>query len=481
MKKISRLCSALVCSMILILNSCGNNDPAPNNTDPIVTEPGTPLGSSASSSIGPAGGTITSSDGKVSIVIPEGALPANTTISIQPITNNGPLGLGLGYRFEPEGTTFAKPITINFLYDDKLLDDASEEFLWIITQASDGTWNAMLKSETNKTTKTVSVQTTHFSDWAIARFIDLSLVPSSKTIGKNKKVDLMLTGFRRDKVSEDYEFAPLVKINDNNLESLTPLMPIANDIEKRNLQFSVKSWSLNGTTAPTSGNFGALTASNLTATYTAPGQRPTRNVVAVTVNLETTNPSGAKMNFSVTSNITIVDAEQFILLTVDGVSYEYYQWGFNGSIPPDPNDVRIANCTYDPEEDILSFGGGHYLNSSTQVSAIGIQLENPSEGSFSLKCMYQDGNDDMTFFIGTADKVYELTRVVKTSDGSRCDIEYTCADMQLTLYMYEDKPMGNVRGYFSGTLYERTDDTENNCKSSIPHTVEAEFWLTRAN
>lgn len=481
MEKISSRLCGVICAVILLLNSCGKDDPSPaaNSTDPVVTEKGTPQGTSTSASIGAAGGTLQSSDERVSVTIPAGALSSNTTISIQPISNNGPLGLGLGYRLEPEGTTFAQPVTISFKYDDGLLLDSNEDFLWIITQANDGSWNAMLKSEVNKTTKTVTVESTHFSDWALGRFIDLTLEPVKRTVLKNQTVNLKISGFIRDQKNEELdELAPLRTIVDDGLDYLAPLTPIP-PVESRQMQFRVKSWSLNGTSAPTSGSSGSLTASNMTAVYKAPDKRPSRNPVAVSVNLESSNKEGSKSSYMLTSNITVIENEQFITVRVDGQTYEYYQWGFNGSVPPDPNDLEIANCGYDEDTKVLTLGGGHYINGSDQVSAFALAVENPAESSYKLKCMYDDGVDDATFQLGS--KIYNLNRFVRTKDNDNCDTEMTCGDVNVTIFMYEDKQFGNVRGFFSGTIYEETSDVEDNCESSIPHTIDGEFWLSRAN
>lgn len=471
--------------MILLLNSCGKDDPSPNNnnsTDPIVTERGDEQGTATSATIGAAGGTVQSSDERISVTIPAGALTSNTNISIQPIKNNGPLGIGSGYRLEPEGTTFAQPVTISFKYDDGLLSDANENFLWIITQASDGTWNAMLKSEVNTATKTVSVKSTHFSDWVLAKFIDLSLDPTSKSVGNNGTVNLKIKGFAStDATGELDDLAPLKNIPDDGLDYLAPLTPIP-PVGERKMIFRVKGWTLNGSAAPTSGSSGSLNASNLTAVYKAPDKKPSRNPVAVSVNLEGSNKEGgSQASYMLTSNIMIVDNEQFLTVRVDGETYEYYQWGFNGSVPPDADDLHIANCGYDDTEDVLSFGGGHYLNGSTQVTAFAISIKNPAERSYNLECLYDDGDDDVTFQIGMGGKVYELRRWIRTSDGDNCEVEYTCGEVEVTIFFYENKQFGNVRGFFSGTIYEDNDELEENCKTPIAHTIDGEFFLVRAS
>jgi len=154
--------------------------------NPLITGVGVPDGVQTSATVGASGGTLTSSDGKLTVSIPAGALSANTLISIQPISNEGSLALGAAYRIGPENIKFNQPVKLIFHYDNQLLGGMPEDFLWIITQEDDRSWNALLKSAIDKTAKTVTVSTGHFSDWALGQFISLSLTPSSKTLKKGE-------------------------------------------------------------------------------------------------------------------------------------------------------------------------------------------------------------------------------------------------------------------------------------------------------
>jgi hypothetical protein len=75
---------------------------------------GDPQGTATVQTIDAAGGSLTSADGRVTLDMPAGALSTATTVSIQPITNTTPNGLALNYRLEPEGTTFAVPVSLTF-------------------------------------------------------------------------------------------------------------------------------------------------------------------------------------------------------------------------------------------------------------------------------------------------------------------------------------------------------------------------------
>lgn len=449
-----------------------------NNMNPIITNVGVPNGAATSSSIGASGGIITSADGKLSVSIPQGALSSNTTISIQPISNEGPLGLGSAYRLSPENIRFNQPVKLIFHYDNQLLAGVPEDFLWLITQQDDGSWNALLKSMINKTEKTVTVSTDHFSDWTLGRFIDLALTPSSKTLKKGESVQLQVTGFARNSNSGDDELAPLVPIRGSG-EGLTPLTPIPAP-EARLLEFRLKGWSLNGASAPVSGSSGSLNPSGLSATYKAPNSRPPRNPVAVSASLESTDQQGRKQSYLLTSNISIVDADLFLLLTVDGTTYEYYQYGFNGTVPPDPNNLTIANCGIDAN--MLSIAGTHVQNNSNLISSFVLSVKNPTSGTLTLNCLLGSGQDEAQFTLGSQQAVYDINQYIRTKKpGGNCDVVSKCANIAITFTDYENKPMGRVAGFFSGVLYEDKPGFSDDCENPIAHNITGEFWLTRAN
>lgn len=466
------------CLIIILLNliRCSDDESVSNNK-PIVTDRGSVQGSAVTASIGTAGGSLTSVDGNLTVTIPAGALTSNTTISIQPISNEGPLGLGLGYRLSPEGTTFQQPVTLSFKYNDELLDNAEEDFLWIITQANDGSWNALLKSEVNTSTKTVTVTTTHFSDWALGRFIDLKLDPASKTVEKGKSVTLKLSGFASDQPDSPDDLAPLVPI-DPNVDVLTPLTPIPPN-EEQYQRFTITGWSLNGSMAPVSNSNGSLNASKNNATYKAPNATPSVNPVAVSVHLEGRKKNGQTSTYMLTSSISIVESDLYVLVRVDDQFYEYYQYGFNGSIPPDPNNISIANCGKSGDGGLL-LGGLHIQNGATQVSSFGLEIANPvNEGAVPLSCLYDDGDDDASFQLGMAEKTYTIGYTKRTPVNQTCDYEYLCGEITVTFTQYENKFRGNVSGFFSGKLYEPA--SENSCQTDIVHAISGTFQLKRAD
>ena len=459
--------------VVLFLQACKKSDStAPQNDSPFVTEKGTVTGDISSASIGASGGVLQSVDGNLTVSIPSGALSTTTSISIQPISSEAPLSFGSGFRLLPEGTTFSKPVTITFHYTEQFLQETPEDFLWIVTQAGDGTWNAMLKSIVDKNAKTVSIETTHFSDWALGKFIDFKLAPANSSVLKGKTVELHIVGFSRNKALNDNdELAPLPSPSDLG-DGLTPLTPIP-PLESRLMDFKVKQWTMNGAPAPVSNSNGSLSVSGNSATYTAPNKKPTINPIAVTVQLETSNKEGKKASYLVTSSINVVDEDLYVILTVDGQTYEYYQYGFNGIIPPDPKDISIAHCGSDGEK--LSIVANEILNSTDMKNSFAIVINNPSATTRSLVGFNKNGSDEMTF-MPLFPVAYKLDYTKRTpKPNNTCETEELCGNSSVTLTTYNSS--STIEGSFSGTIYEDNSAFSGQCKSAVPHSVSGKFRL----
>ncbi len=430
------------------------------SNNPIKTEKGTPAGDMSTTSIGTSGGTISSTDGNLTVTIPAGALSTTTTVSIQPITNNAPLGVGLGYRLMPEGTTFSQPVTLTFNYTQGLLGDSKEEFLWIVTQASDGSWNAMLKSVLDTINKTVTVQSTHFSDWSLGKFIDLTLNPTSKSLKKGKSVTLTVSGFVSSNTDE--ELQPLTVFNGHG----TPASPT----ESRLVDFKVTQWTMNGVAAPVSNNNGSLSPSSNSATYTAPNNIPKTNPVAVSVQLATSDKYGKQKKYLLVSNITVVD-DGYINLTIDNQSYTYNQYFINGNYPTDLTNYSNIICTYSAKH--LSITSTYYQGTTMQ-NVFELNLNNPAVGP---KVLVQ--TEDILFSL-TPDKVtYSFSYVTYKPDGTGgCAANQTIGAATVTILAIDPitptgTNLGNyqISGTFSGTIY----DNPTECNAAKPHTINGDF------
>ena len=121
-----------------------------------------------SGTVGPEGGTVTSLDGRLTIVIPPGALKSRVPITIG-LAEDTPSGaIGPAYQLGPIGTLFSQPVTINYTYEAADLGATPADELHVAT-AHGVAWLTLGAATTNATTRTVSGQTTHFSVYAVVR------------------------------------------------------------------------------------------------------------------------------------------------------------------------------------------------------------------------------------------------------------------------------------------------------------------------
>ena len=149
----------LVCAMS-VFAGCA----ADLKTTAAVTAVGDPSGTASTTTVGAAGGTVRSSDGKLELVVPAGALAAETALSVTPISVTAPGGVR-SWRLGPEGTTFSKPASLKLTFSDADLGGSKSDAVRVAFQDADRHWKAIKASTVDATSITVS--TTHFSDWSL--------------------------------------------------------------------------------------------------------------------------------------------------------------------------------------------------------------------------------------------------------------------------------------------------------------------------
>ncbi len=132
------------------------------------TEAGKPDGEKTSASIGKDGGRLMSSDKRIELIFPAGALSSNTIIIIQPTTNPAVGGIGKGYSLEPSGTQFQKPVQFIYHYTDEEADGDSPELIGLATQDKKGFWLQMGNIKVDTNSKTVTGNINHFSAYVPA-------------------------------------------------------------------------------------------------------------------------------------------------------------------------------------------------------------------------------------------------------------------------------------------------------------------------
>jgi len=223
---------------------------------------GTSVGSPVTATMDSTGGTIASSDGRLVMTFPAGAVTAATDVSIQNITSTVPNGLGSAYRLLPEGTTFSQPVTLTFHLSD--MENNGIDSIFIASQHADNFWYSQPHQIRDATAETVSVSATHFSDWSLVGTIVLTPIKTRVRTGT-------VTSFTGTIVLVDPNENVLADPEADELE-----IPTGSTLDKMN---SPRTWAVNFITG---GNTRLGQISDPGA-YTAPGSVPSPSNVTVMV------------------------------------------------------------------------------------------------------------------------------------------------------------------------------------------------------
>jgi hypothetical protein len=235
--------------------------------EPVATEVGIPLGEAATQVIGPAGGVIESLDGTLRIEVPAGALATEQTFTIQPISNHAHGKIGGAFRLGPEGVSFASPARLTFHFTQEQILATAPQLLRVASQNSEGFWELHEALTLDADQGTVSVETTHFSDWSLVTGALLS--PAEATVRPGETVSLSVVICER--VQPEDLLTPLVA-------ECRPSEVIGN---------LTRNWSVNGTPGG-NGSVGTITVQeDRTALYTAPATAPQPSTVAVSTEYTT--------------------------------------------------------------------------------------------------------------------------------------------------------------------------------------------------
>ena len=255
--------------------------------------------------IGPEGGTLVSADEHLMLTIPQGALSKTIHFISKGITNKAYGGIGQSIQISPEGTTFAVPVTMTFTLDDDQLSTSdvadSLNSTGIAYLGTDKQWHWVTGATYDATAKTVTVQTTHLSNWSPVYGEQLS--PLSTTVDINDTVTFNVIGC----------YAPN--------SAGTFVLGHKCDTETASLTTSVKEWAVNGIVGGNA-TVGTISGSGLSATYTAPAQKPSPGTVDVTARLDSSKLTSR--NAVVFSHVTITEPHK----TLDGKIVFDFNWLF---------------------------------------------------------------------------------------------------------------------------------------------------------
>lgn len=406
---------AIYTLLLLGIYSCKkNNSDQAGPTPPehgAVRGKGAPAGEAVHVKIGPAGGRLTTTDGRIQLEVPAGAVTRETDFSIQPISNTLPGSPGKGYRLLPEGQTFAQPVKLTFHYDDADLVNTSAQALYVAFQGNDGIWKMIPQTTLSETAKTLTVNTTHFSDWAI--FAEFYLEVGSR--------ELKPKGTTSIDIMSPFLLAPL-----------TPGAPmeIGNNYYAEDNAKNIRNWQVF--------NEGTLqvAANKKQSTYTAPNAIPSHNPVEVSVEIYNIVPPGvnrpsATGKVILLTRIYIVD-ETYFIAEINGVSqsltsifYLEDEQGIiiNGNIGATTSSIMLF---------LSGHNTGYYPYNMDQVANTGVAVYNVRPGEGYVPTYSPCYEDDVLSPGG-------ITIEKKEKSG---DVEYVTGRFAATVYREEGQCPG---------------------------------------
>jgi hypothetical protein len=271
----------LLFSLSLIFITC--SDDAPTSQTPTTgaaTAVGISAGTKSETTIGAAGGTVRSSDSLLMLIIPPGALSLETAISIEPITNTAPGGIGRSYRLLPSGLTFAQPAVLSIRYGSTTLSPSSLVIAW---QGSDNIWQGMIDaSDVSTDLQVVAAAITHFTDFALYR--RWFIVPDTFSVKVRQSASLVV--YTTD----------LPDVGDS-----TTLSPLPNPYAIAAAE--VTGWAVEHLPG---GNevFGTIAGAGASAAYTAPNTVPDENPVEVEATIDRSSEGQPDLEVTALVNIT---------------------------------------------------------------------------------------------------------------------------------------------------------------------------------
>ncbi|MBI5098732.1 MAG: hypothetical protein HZB30_05785 [Nitrospirae bacterium] len=329
---------------------------------PVATPVGTPDGNAATATIGPAGGTLSSPDSKLALSIPAGALTSDTVITIQPITNNAHGGIGKGYRLTPDGQVFQQPVSLTFTYTDQGLSGAVADALGVAYQSSDGYWYWMANPVVDKTAKTVTATTTHFTDYVNVAGYNLRPGATNVKVGQTVRLKL-LNCYLEDDGSGLYSVG--LRCDDTSASGVAPT------------HYRVSEWAVNGVAGGNS-TVGTISGDSTSATYTAPASKPTPNTVAVSARIT----DGTAYVDTLVSNITIVGGYTGTV---------QFTWSANGGF----SASGTANVTWTQSstvQNVRQYQASGTINADVTVPGCGTKHDSGPIANGILQLNYSDIN-----------------------------------------------------------------------------------------
>ncbi len=419
----------------------GPGSKTPPERSPIQAARGATTGAAITASIGAAGGTLSSADGKITITVPAGAVTAATTFSIQPVANTlrpGDDASMPSYRVLPENVTFAKPISVKMKYDPAKLTTGAESSARMAYQTADGKWKSA-RATLDMTAKTLTAEVTHFCDFCF--YDQFQLFCDKATLGKGE-VSRLSVG--------------VIGVKEETNELLSPVEgEVLEQVYGQTGKFyrdisgvevlSIKNWRIvqgGGKIVP-NGNVWLMEGN---ANYTAPDNIPQIQTAIIEVTLQGLKgipdpgaPGGMRpMGTLIMRKEIKLMPEGFITLRYDGADHTFTD-GLTGQV--NGGLTGIAGNLNNGEMGIAINVG------SSTAGAFSCENPQANNGKASITWAYKKGNNPV--FASSMYCVEEGGAGIPKYSGGTVKIPY--------IGIVGDY----IEGEFNGTLYEARATSEN--------------------
>jgi len=395
--------------IMLFASSCSKQNVTDvRPTQGTVRAKGTLKGDVVSKEIGEAGGSISSADGRLALDIPAGALAANTVISIQSISSTLPMGVGNGYRLNPEGQIFYRPVTITFKYEDSALRGSSSRLLYVAYQDESGIWKAINDCVRNSSDNTISGMANHFSDWTI--FESYKMKVSDNPIYVNRSTLLTVCQMKMWNV-----FGETVLLGD------TLTVP----------SNAVTNWKLQGD--------GILLPLGAGTVYEAPAVKPVPNPVTVSADIENVKDANGETigKLTLLADILVLDGDTSSNGSGGTNDEGHMDFNFKGTDYSFP----ICFAVYDESHQTFGISAAATLSNNLAGSA-GIIFSSTTEGKFLFGDLNLPGHSHIEVAFSSDYKTYySQYNNCQTNSG----VLYNIGSISCT-------GIGSVNGYVSGSF-----------------------------
>ena len=406
-----------------------------SDSPPLVTGDPVPHGVPTVQAIGAAGGTIILSDPKAMVIVPAGAVPDGTSITVQPIVGPVATNTTLGLEIT-SSAPFAQPIDVAFALDAADLESPANAV--IALQQADGTWLAQHRTVDiagGKVTSTVAPSAIGARlvpgapyKLRITRLQATYITPMQATVKVNETLQLHAFGIFSDLTcqvapgaSADWTClaiaAGAIKIGSVDATELNrPIHGQELELHNQWPGYS-RTWTVENAPLGTS-QFGFITIpTNMGATYMAPAVKPNPNPVAVRFE-STQDPASAP------DGVAFQARSRPSLLTIEGGMGYHVVAKFDARNDLDPCPLGSADVTDGFELDVVPDADGNYhilgiTNQATAHDTLVYPTQLWPSAPVITQEMEQFTATDGSAMPVTGSNVIEVT-VTGTSLGSQC-------------------------------------------------------------